>query len=138
MFQNVVILGNLGADPEMRYLDSGTAVTNLRVAVNRVWNNSDGERQEETTWFRVSVWGKQAEACNQYLEKGRAVLVQGTMQEPYAYIHEETGEARASLQLRADRVQFVGWGKSDDYDGGYDEPDEAYVNDGQEEDDIPF
>ena len=72
-FQNHIIVGNLGADPEMRYLPDGTAVTNFSVAVNQ----KRGEN-ETTTWVRVTAWNKLAEVCNEYLEKGRPVLVQGS------------------------------------------------------------
>ena len=79
MYQKVTIVGNLGTDPEMRYTPSGQAVTNFSVATNRRWTNNEGQMQEETVWFRVSVWGKQAESCNQYLSKGRQVFVEGRL-----------------------------------------------------------
>ena len=79
MYQKIVIVGNLGRDPEMRYTPSGQPVTNLSVATNRKWTSADGTPGEETIWFRVSVWGKQAETCNQYLSKGRQVLVEGRL-----------------------------------------------------------
>ena len=77
MYQRVVIVGNLGRDPEMRYTANGTPVCNFTVATNRRWTDQDGSSQEETTWFRVSVFGRQAEICNQYLSKGRMVLCDG-------------------------------------------------------------
>lgn len=107
MYQKTVIVGNLGNEPELRYTPQGDAVVNLSVAVNRRWKNKDGEQQEETTWFRVSVWGKQAEACNQYLSKGRQVLVEGTLSAPKVYTGSD-GEHRASLDLRAKTVLFLG------------------------------
>ena len=70
MYQKLVIVGNLGTDPEMRYTAAGQAVTNFSVATNRRYTSSDGNQVDETTWFRVSVWGKQAETTNQYLKKG--------------------------------------------------------------------
>ena len=73
MFQETIIVGNLGTDPEMRYMPDGTAVANFSVATNRKWKDAAGEQVEEVCWFRVSVWGVQAEACNEYLEKGRSV-----------------------------------------------------------------
>ena len=77
MYQKVIIVGNLGTDPEMRYMPDGTAVTNFSVATNRRWTDrATGEPREETTWFRVSVWRQQAETANQYLSKGRQVLVE--------------------------------------------------------------
>ena len=77
MYQRLVLVGNLGRDPEMRYTPNGTAVTSLSVATSRKYTTADGQQKEETVWFRVSVWGKQAEPCNQYLSKGRKVLVEG-------------------------------------------------------------
>ena len=79
MYQKVIIVGNLGRPPEMRFTPSGQAVTNLNVATNNQYTNAQGERVKETTWWRVSVWGKQAESCNQYLQKGSSVLIEGRM-----------------------------------------------------------
>ena len=73
----VQIIGNLGRDPEMRYAPNGDAVTTLNLAANRKYTDQDGQSVKETTWFRVSVWGKQAESCNQFLKKGSLVLVEG-------------------------------------------------------------
>jgi single-strand DNA-binding protein len=78
MFHKVILVGNLGRDPEMRYTPGGQAVCTLSVATNRTWTR-DGEQQKETTWFRVTVWGKQAESVNQFLKKGRQVLVEGRL-----------------------------------------------------------
>jgi len=73
-------MGNLGADPEMRYTPTGRAVTNMRVAVNRKWSNAEGQQQDQTEWFRVVVWGRQAEVANQYLAKGAPVYIQGRLE----------------------------------------------------------
>lgn len=89
MYQKLIIVGHLGRDPEMRYLPSGQAVTDMSVATNRVYNNSNGQRVEETTWFRVSFWGGRAETVNQYLRKGSKVLVEG-----YLRPDPETGGPR--------------------------------------------
>ena len=75
MYQKVTIVGNLGRDPELRYLPNGTPTVNLSVATNNSYTNQKGEQVKETTWWRVSVFGKQAEVCSQYLTKGRQVLV---------------------------------------------------------------
>lgn len=75
----VEIMGNLGADPEMRYTPTGRPVTQFRVAVHRRWRNADGEPQEKVEWFRVVSWGRQAEVANQYLEKGAPVYVEGRL-----------------------------------------------------------
>jgi len=111
MYQKIVILGNLGSDPDMRFTPDGQAVCNMSVATNNTYNNSKGELVKETTWWRVAVWGKQAEACHKYLSKGRQVLVEGRLQpdengNPRTY--ESNGETRASYELRANSVKFIG------------------------------
>lgn len=113
MFQKLIIVGNLGGDPEMQYTPAGDAVTNFSLASNRRWTGADGKPVEEVTWFRVSVWGKAAEACNQYLAKGRQVLVEGQLSpdkgtgNPRVWT-DNAGEARASYDVRAFTVQFLG------------------------------
>jgi single-strand DNA-binding protein len=113
MYHKVIIVGNLGRDPEMRYMPDGTPVTNFSVATNRRWNNPDGSQGEETVWFRVSAWQRLAETCNQYLQKGRQVLVEGRMQPdratgaPRVWTGND-GVARASYEVRAFRVLFLG------------------------------
>ena len=115
MYQKVIIVGNLGSDPELRYTPQGDAVTSFRVATNRRWTDRDGQPGEETTWFRVSVWGKQAETCNQYLSKGRRVLIEGQLTPdretggPRLWTTSD-GQQRASFDLRAFSVQFLGGG----------------------------
>jgi single-strand DNA-binding protein len=79
MYHTIILVGNLGRDPEMRYTPSGQAVTNFSVASSRQYTSSDGSQVKETMWFRVSAWGKQAETCNQYLRKGSKVLVEGRL-----------------------------------------------------------
>ena len=79
MYQKVIIMGNLGRDPEMRYTPQGTPVTNFSVATSYKWTGADGTPNEETTWFRVSAWGRMAEVCNEYLSKGRQVFVEGRL-----------------------------------------------------------
>jgi single-strand DNA-binding protein len=141
-YQKVIIIGNLGQDPEMRYMADGTAVTNFSVATNRRWTNQQtGQPVDETTWFRVSVWGRQAETCNQYLSRGRRVMVEGRLLPdsstggPRTYQRND-GSVGASFELRADGVQFLG-GRDEDMDapsgGGY-----SSVQGTIEEDDIPF
>jgi single-strand DNA-binding protein len=107
MYQRFIIVGNLGADPEMRYTPSGTPVTNFSVATNRRWTDAEGQPQEETTWFRVVAWRKQAELCNQYLSKGRQVLVEGERLRASPYLNRE-GQPAASLELTARIVRFLG------------------------------
>jgi single-strand DNA-binding protein len=76
----VILIGNVGADPELRYTPSGTAVTNYNMATNESWTDSSGERQERTEWHRIVVWGRLAEICNQYLRKGSKVYIEGRLQ----------------------------------------------------------
>lgn len=142
MYQKVIIVGNLGRDPEMRYMPDGTAVTNLNVATNRRWTDrASGEPREETTWFRVSVWGRQAETANQYLSRGRRVLIEGTLQAdgqtggPRVFTRQD-GSVGASFEIRADSVRFVG-GRDEGGVGGDDFADSGSAP-AQEEDDIPF
>jgi single-strand DNA-binding protein len=80
MYQRLTIIGNLGRNPEMKFLPSGTPVTTLSVATNRTYKDNNGQQVKQTTWFRVSVFGKQAEACAEYLQKGRLVLCEGHLQ----------------------------------------------------------
>ena len=79
MYHTIIIVGNLGRDPEVRYTPSGQPVTSFSVATNRQYTNNAGETIKETLWFRVSAWGKTAEVCNQYLKKGSKVLVEGRL-----------------------------------------------------------
>ena len=76
----VILIGNVGADPELRYTPSGTAVTNFNMATNESWTDNSGDRQEKTEWHRIVVWGRLAEICNQYLRKGSKVYIEGRLQ----------------------------------------------------------
>lgn len=111
MYQKITILGNLGRDPEMRFLPNGTAVTNLSVATNRTYTKNE-QKVEETCWFRVSVWGNQAEACNTYLNQGSRVLIEGRMNPdpdtggPKVWTRED-GTPSASFEITAERVIFA-------------------------------
>lgn len=113
MYQTTIIVGNLGRDPEMRYTPSGQPVTNFSVATSRQYTNNAGETIKETIWFRVSAWGKQAENCNQYLKKGRMVLVEGrltidpTTGGPRIWTGQD-GQPRASFEVSAQTVRFLG------------------------------
>lgn len=105
-FNRVFLMGNLTRDPELRYLASGTAVANLRMAVNRRYRAQDGELKEEVCFVTVVVWGKQAENCSQYLNKGSGVFVEGRLQS--RSWETEDGQKRSVMEVRADRVQFLG------------------------------
>jgi len=106
MYQQITLIGNLGKDPEMRYTPSGQPVTTFTMAVSRTWQNQEGQRQEKTTWFRVTAWRKLAETASQYLTKGSRVLVVGEVEEPQAYIDRE-GKPRASLEVTAQNIRFM-------------------------------
>ncbi len=114
-WHQTIIVGNLGGDPDLKYLQSGTPVCNFSVAVTERWT-SNGERQEKTTWYRVNAWNRLGEICNQYLSKGRQVMVVGTV-EARGYTSND-GEARASLDLRASDVQFLQGGNREGGSGG--------------------
>lgn len=138
MFHKIILVGNLGRDPEMRYTPSGQAVTNLNVATNRVWTQ-DGEQRKETVWFRVAVWGKQAEACHQYLSKGRQVLVEGRLVadengNPRIWTRQD-GTSAASYEVNAQTVRFLG-SRGDTV--GVDTEGSAMTAVPQSEDEIPF
>ncbi len=102
----VILIGNLGSDPEMRYTPNGKAVTSFRMATSRRYTTASGESKEETEWFRVSVWGKQAEQCNQFLSKGRQVYVEGRLRT--RSWEGQDGQMRTSLEVTAERVLFLG------------------------------
>ena len=105
-YNKVLLMGNLTRDPELRYIPSGTAVVNLRLAVNRRYKDRSGEQKEETCFITVVVWDKQAELCNQYLQKGRPVFVEGKLQS--RSFEDSSGNKRYVIDVRADRVQFLG------------------------------
>ena len=112
MFSKIIIVGNVGKDPEMRYTPSGKAVTSFSVATNRQYTNNNGETIKETTWFRISAWGKQAETCNQYLKKGSKVLVEGRLTADPAtggprIWKSQDGSPRASFEINAGTVRFL-------------------------------
>lgn len=101
----ITLIGNVGSDPEMRYTPNGKAVTSFRMATNYRYSGPDGERREETEWFRVSVWGKQAESCNQFLSKGKRVYVEGRLRS--RNWEGQDGQMRTSLEVSANRVIFL-------------------------------
>lgn len=137
MYQKVIIIGNLGRDPEMRYTPTGQAVTNFSVATNRQYTASDGQQIKETVWFRVSAWGRQAETCNQFLRQGSKVLVEGRLTAdpasggPRIWTRQD-GSPAASFEISAATVRFLSTRQED----------EAFQSssmvDQQDDDDIPF
>ena len=102
----VFLIGNLTRDPELRSTPGGTAVANLGLAVNRRFKDSSGELKEEVCFLTVTVWDKQAEACCEYLTKGRPVFVEGVLQS--RFWESSDGQKRSAIDVRAERVQFLG------------------------------
>ncbi len=142
MYQKLIIAGNLGKDPEMRYAPNGDAVTSLNVATNRKYTDKSGQLVKETTWFRVSVWGKQAETCNQYLKKGSAVLVEGRLNAdkatggPRTFTRQD-GTMGTSFEMTAESVRFLSSGQRDGDNSGA--PGAPAMHDAPaDEENIPF
>jgi single-strand DNA-binding protein len=136
VYQQCIIVGNLGRDPEMRYTPSGVPVTSFSVAVNNRYQDSDGEWRDRTTWFRVSCWRRLAETTNQYLKKGRQVMVIGRV-DTSAWIDKQSGEARSALELTALDVRFLGG--REDAAGGPGASGEGYGGDyAESEEELPF
>jgi len=104
-FNKVLLIGNLTKDPELRYTPQGTAVVNLRLAVNRRFRNKNQEEKEETCFVTAVVWDKQAETCNQYLHKGSPIFVEGRLQS--RSWEDNSGQKRNVIEVRAERVQFL-------------------------------
>ena len=144
----VLLIGNLTRDPELRYTPSGMAVCNLGLAVSRIYNDKQGQKQKETCFLRVTVWGKTGENCASYLKKGRPVFVEGRLQS--RSWESEDGRKNTAIDVVADRVQFLGspgegggggggGGRrpASSSDEGPNDPPPDFM-DGAAEDDIPF
>ncbi|MDD5369376.1 MAG: single-stranded DNA-binding protein [Anaerolineaceae bacterium] len=137
MWHKIMLIGNLGKEPEMRYTPSGQAVTSFSVAVDESFTGNDGQRVKRTIWVRVSAWGKQAETCNQYLHKGNKVLVEGRLN-PDATTggpriwNRQDGTPAASYEVSASTVRFLTPKSEGEAVAG----EEAPVAGGEE--DIPF
>ena len=106
MYENLVLVGRLGADPESRFTPAGDRVTNFSVAVNTRWTDKDGDPQEKVTWYRIACWGRLAEVADQYLSKGRMVMVTARRITAEAYIGKD-GQPKAALKVTADAVKFL-------------------------------
>ena len=107
-FNKIIIVGNLGRDPELRYTPQGTPVCSFTLATNEKRKDKTGEMQDQTTWFRVTLWGRQAETASQYLTKGRPVYIEGRLR-----VEEWTdrdGKPRHTLEVHATDMQFIGGG----------------------------
>ncbi|HJS28242.1 MAG TPA: single-stranded DNA-binding protein [Anaerolineales bacterium] len=126
----VLIIGNLGKDPEMRYTPSGRPVTTFRVAASRTWKNADGDRQEETEWFNVTAWGNLAEICNQYLKRGQQVYVEGRLHT--RRWEDPEGNKRSTVEIVASEMVILGERKDEGEAPDPDDPGEGF------EDEFPF
>ena len=142
MYHTLIIVGNVGKDPEMRYTPSGQAVTSFSVATNRQYTASSGEQVKETIWFRVSAWGKQAEVCNQYLRKGAKVLIEGRLTPdkntggPRIWTKQD-GSAGSSFEVTASTVRFLS-SRGEGGEGGPVAGGDMGMAELPPEDDIPF
>ena len=134
-YQQVIIVGNLGRDPELRYLQSGVPVCNFTVAVNQVTGNAEN-RTEKTVWFRVAAWRELGERCSQFLAKGRQVMVIGTV-DARAYT-DNSGQPQATLELTARDVRFLGSREGNGEGGGGNFEDSGYSGGSENFDQIPF
>lgn len=132
----VILVGNLGRDPEIRYTQTGTPVTNFTMATSERWTDPSGEKREKTEWHRIVVWGKQAEVAAEYLRKGRQVYIEGSLQTREWTDRE--GNKRYTTEVRAQRLQLLG--RPDDRQGQAAPVAEEEVAEpgGYGEDDIPF
>ena len=115
----VILVGRLGADPEMRFIPSGKAVASLSIATSRKWKDDKGQLEEKTEWHRVTAWGKTAELCGEYLSKGRQVYIEGRIE--YSTWEDKEGNKRYKTEIVAQDVQLIGGAKSndDDFGGGF-------------------
>ncbi len=102
----VILIGRLGQDPELKYTAAGTAVTNFSVATNESWMDKSGQRQERTEWHRIVVWGKLAELCQQYLNKGRQAFIEGSLRT--RSWEDQSGQKRYTTEVVARNIQFLG------------------------------
>ena len=141
MYEKIILIGNLGGDPEMRYMQDGTSVTNFSLATNRKWTDRvTGDKKEETCWWRVSVWGRQAETANEYLSRGSKVLVEGRMNPdpqsggPRMFTRGDS-TVGASYELRAFNVRFL---DSKEEGGAAATQSTTHHQSAEEEDEIPF
>ena len=145
-FNKVILMGNLTRDPEMRYTPSGTAITKLGLAVNRVWRDTEGQQKEETTFVDVDAFGKQAETLGQYMQKGRPILIEGRLKLDQ-WEDKNTGQNRSRLGVVLARFTFIGSGAGQTDGGGGtqqqsapppSQPTEGPPADGPGDDDVPF
>ena len=133
----VILVGNLGRDPEVRYIKDGTAVANLRIATSENWNDANGQKQERTEWHRIVAWGKLAEIAKEYMTKGKQIYVEGRLQT--RSWDDREGNKRYTTEVRADQILMLG--TRGDSGGARDvpsSPDETRPPDSPQPPDQPF
>ena len=139
MINKVILVGNLGRDPEVRSTPSGQPVSNFTLATNRVYNDREGNRQKQTEWHNIVCWGRQAEIAGQYLTKGKQIYVEGRLQ-TRSWDDKQTGEKKYRTEIVCENFQMLG--SRGEYDGGSSsaptEAPAAAIGGPPEEDDIPF
>jgi len=118
----VMIIGRLGADPEMKTLSTGSALTTFNLATSENWKDKDGQKQERTEWHRIVVWGKLAEICGKYLAKGREAFIEGKLQT--RSWEDQQGQKKYTTEVVATNVQFIG-GQSQQSSSNYSAPNES-------------
>lgn len=137
----VILVGNLGSDPELRHTPSGTPVANFRIATNEVFNNREGKREERTEWHRIVAFGRLAEVCGQYLKKGRQVYIEGRLRT--RDWEDQSGNKRYTTEITANQMVMLGSARDAGYVPG-EAPQESPPDDiqaptgGGEDDDLPF
>lgn len=138
-FNKIILVGNLGKDPELRYTPQGTPVCSFTVATNEKRKDKSGETQDFTTWFRVTLWGRQAETASQYLTKGRPVYVEGRLRlEEWT---DRDGKPRSTLEVHATDMQFIGGSRGDESNVSFNKAaptDRGSSDPDPSDDDIPF
>ena len=144
MLQKIILIGNLGSEPEMRYMQDGTAVTNFSLATNKRWTNKQtGEPVEETLWWRIAVWGRQAETAQEFLSKGRQVYIEGEMKGdpqtggPRTFTRQD-GTVGAAYDVRAFNVRYLAGSKEAAAGGDQNYNSKSGEVEPTEEDEIPF
>ena len=133
----VFLAGRLTRDPELRYLNSGTPVCKMGMAVSRYYKNRDGQRQEETLYINVTAWSKLAEFCGEYLRKGRPIMVEGQLRSS-EWEDKQTGQKRTSIEVNASSVQTLDWEDRGGGGGGAPRSQAPAAEEPVPEDDIPF
>ncbi len=137
MLNKVMLIGNLGRDPEVRTTPSGQPVANFTLATNRRWTDREGNRQEQTEWHRIVCWGKQAEIAGQYLRKGKQIYVEGRLQ-TRSWEDRNSGEKRHTTEIVCDNFQMLGGRGGDGFEAGEPPAGRPEPEGGLSDDDIPF